>query len=151
MSSRMHGLSCPTACGILVPWPRLKITFHALQGKFLATGSPGKSLVLCDGGRLPEPPCLSCVPHLDAYLSRAASSVQCRVRMCLRFVGDHWINTSHLLCLKLKGGKEPKPDILGSSSTQNGITQKRNIRLRCAKVKDSPWLPHCNISRWGQK
>ena len=39
----MHGLSCPTACGILVPQPGIKPASSALEGRFLTTGSPRKS------------------------------------------------------------------------------------------------------------
>ena len=38
------GLSCPEACGILVPWPGIELTHPALEGEFLSTGPPGKSL-----------------------------------------------------------------------------------------------------------
>ena len=38
------GLSCPVACGILVPWPEIELTSSALEG-FFTTGPPGKSLV----------------------------------------------------------------------------------------------------------
>ena len=41
-----HGLSCPAACGILVPRPGIEHVSLALAGRFLATGPPGKSLVL---------------------------------------------------------------------------------------------------------
>ena len=37
-------LSCSVACVILVPQPRIKPVFSALQGVFLTTGPPGKSL-----------------------------------------------------------------------------------------------------------
>ena len=37
------GLSCPVACGILVPWPGMEPAFPALEGRFLTTGPPGKS------------------------------------------------------------------------------------------------------------
>ena len=37
-------LSCPVACGILVPWPGIKPVSPALEGRFLTTGPPGKSL-----------------------------------------------------------------------------------------------------------
>ena len=40
----MHGFSCPLGCGILVPWPGIKPSSPALQGGFLTTGLPGKSL-----------------------------------------------------------------------------------------------------------
>ena len=33
------------ACGLLVPWPRIKPLTPALQGRFLTTGPPGKSPV----------------------------------------------------------------------------------------------------------
>ena len=39
-----HGLSCSSACGILVPQPGIEFTCSALDGKFLTTGPPGKSL-----------------------------------------------------------------------------------------------------------
>ena len=38
-----HRLSCSTACGILVPRPGIKPASHALEGRFLTTGPPGKS------------------------------------------------------------------------------------------------------------
>ena len=37
------GLSCPMACGILVPRPRIEPAFTALEGGFFTTGPPGKS------------------------------------------------------------------------------------------------------------
>ena len=40
-----RGLSCPVACGILVPQPGIKPTSPALEGGFFTTGSPGKSLL----------------------------------------------------------------------------------------------------------
>ena len=39
------GLSCPVACGILVPRPGIKPTSPALEGGLLTTGPLGKSLV----------------------------------------------------------------------------------------------------------
>ena len=39
------GLSCLTACGILVPWPEIKPVSPALYGGFLTTEPPGKSLL----------------------------------------------------------------------------------------------------------
>ena len=39
------GLCFSEACGILVPWPRIKPLTPALQGRFLTTGRPGKSPV----------------------------------------------------------------------------------------------------------
>ena len=39
-----RGLSCPEACGILVPWPGIEPTSPALEGGFLTTGPSGKSL-----------------------------------------------------------------------------------------------------------
>ena len=38
-----HRLSCPKACGILVPRPGIQPKFPALKGGFLTTGPPGKS------------------------------------------------------------------------------------------------------------
>ena len=38
------GLSCPVACGILVPRPGIEPLFPALEGGFLTTGPPGQSL-----------------------------------------------------------------------------------------------------------
>ena len=40
------GLSCPAACGILVPRPGIEPTSSALEGGVLTTGPPGKSLFL---------------------------------------------------------------------------------------------------------
>ena len=39
-----HGLSCPAACGILVPRPGTEPASSALEGRFFTTGPPGKSL-----------------------------------------------------------------------------------------------------------
>ena len=39
-----HRLSCPAACGTLVPQPGLEPVYPALAGRFLTTGPPGKSL-----------------------------------------------------------------------------------------------------------
>ena len=38
-------LSCPAACGILIPWSGIKPTFSALEGGFLTTGPTLKSLL----------------------------------------------------------------------------------------------------------
>ena len=43
LSSCVHGLSCPVAGGILVPWPHIETTSLALQGRCLTTGPPWKS------------------------------------------------------------------------------------------------------------
>ena len=40
------GLSCPAACGILVPRPGIKPESPALEGGFFTTGPPGKSPVV---------------------------------------------------------------------------------------------------------
>ena len=40
------GLSCPMACGLLVPRPEMEYMSPALQGRFSTIGPPGKSLVL---------------------------------------------------------------------------------------------------------
>ena len=37
------GLSCPSACGILVPQPGIQVASTALQDGFSTTGPPGKS------------------------------------------------------------------------------------------------------------
>ena len=37
------GLSCPVACGILVPWPGIESEYPALEGVFLTSGPPRKS------------------------------------------------------------------------------------------------------------
>ena len=42
---RALGLSCPSACGILVPHPWMEPTSPALEDVFLTTGPPGKSQV----------------------------------------------------------------------------------------------------------
>ena len=39
-----NGLSCPAACGILVPQPGIEPASPALEGGFLTAGPPGKSL-----------------------------------------------------------------------------------------------------------
>ena len=38
-----HGLSCPLACGILVPWPGTEPESPSSHGKFLTTGPSGMS------------------------------------------------------------------------------------------------------------
>ena len=40
----VHGLSCPAACGVLVPQPGIKTASPALEVEFLTTGPGGKSL-----------------------------------------------------------------------------------------------------------
>ena len=40
-----HRLSCPVACGILVPRPGIKPTSLSLEGGLFTTGLPGKSQV----------------------------------------------------------------------------------------------------------
>ena len=35
------------ACGILAPWPEIKPVTPALEGDVLATGPPGKTLLVC--------------------------------------------------------------------------------------------------------
>ena len=42
-----HGLSCPTACGILDPRPGIEPASPALEGRFLITGPPGESHAEC--------------------------------------------------------------------------------------------------------
>ena len=48
-SCGVHGLSCPAACGILVPRPRIELVPSALAGGFLTTGPPTLD---CPGGYL---------------------------------------------------------------------------------------------------
>ena len=43
-----HGLSCPVACGILVPRPGIEPLSPSLEGGFLTSGPPGKSLLFVD-------------------------------------------------------------------------------------------------------
>ena len=45
-------LSCPAACGILVPVPGLEPVFSAFKGRFFITGQPGKSLKSLSSGVL---------------------------------------------------------------------------------------------------
>ena len=40
-------LSWPAACGILVPRPGIELASPAVEGRFLTTGPPGKSLEFC--------------------------------------------------------------------------------------------------------
>ena len=44
LSSCSTWFTCSRACGILVPWPRIKPMSPALEGEFLPTGPPGRSL-----------------------------------------------------------------------------------------------------------
>ena len=46
LSSCSARLSCPVACGILVPQPGIKLVSPTLKGGFLNPGPPGKSLDL---------------------------------------------------------------------------------------------------------
>ena len=43
LSSCLHRLCCPAACGLLVPQPRITPMFPALEGRFLTTGHPERS------------------------------------------------------------------------------------------------------------
>ena len=43
MESALHRLSCSSAYGVLVSWPGIEPASSALQGRFLTTGTPGKS------------------------------------------------------------------------------------------------------------
>ena len=36
-------ISYPVACGILVPWPGIKLKSHTVEARLLTTGPPGKS------------------------------------------------------------------------------------------------------------
>ena len=44
--SRCDARACPVTCGILVPWPGIKPASPTLEGTFLITVPPGKSLLL---------------------------------------------------------------------------------------------------------
>ena len=44
LSGLVRWPSCRAACGILVPWPGIKPSSPALEGRFLTTGPPWKSL-----------------------------------------------------------------------------------------------------------
>ena len=44
-SCGVHGLSCPAACGILVPQQGIEPASPAFEGGFFTTGLPGKSLL----------------------------------------------------------------------------------------------------------
>ena len=46
VAERRYRLSCPAACGILAPQPGIESVSHALEGRFLTTGPPGKSLLI---------------------------------------------------------------------------------------------------------
>ena len=37
------GSTCPTACGVSAPWPGIKPTCPALEGRFVTPGPPGNS------------------------------------------------------------------------------------------------------------
>ena len=41
----VQGLNCPVTCGILVAQPGIEPVAPALEGGFLTTGPPGKSLL----------------------------------------------------------------------------------------------------------
>ena len=55
----VHRLSCSMAHGILVSWPEIEPKSPELQGGFLTTGPPGKSLYILLYLNLPTPPCPS--------------------------------------------------------------------------------------------
>ena len=44
MGSGVYGLSCSTTCGVLVPRPGVESVSPTLQGRFLTTGPPGKTI-----------------------------------------------------------------------------------------------------------
>ena len=67
-----RGLSCPTACGILVTQPGIGPTSLALEGGFLTAGPPGKScpfsfLIFLRGSSLFS--LISLVKSLSTFLS----------------------------------------------------------------------------------
>ena len=67
------GLSCSTACGVLVPRPEIELTPPALAGGRLITGPPGKPLELGLGPKL----CVSVCVCLTA-----AKSLQSCLTLC---------------------------------------------------------------------
>ena len=76
-----HGLSCPAACGILVPWPGFKPVSPGLQDQFLTTGPPGKSpwqsflkvkFVLCYSSALKPPVIFFLTPFYSVKAWNAA-------------------------------------------------------------------------------
>ena len=79
------GLSCPTACGVLVPGPGLEPTSPALEGRFPTTGLPGKFrkvMVLVSSkvrvptlGSLTQQP----FPQVEERFSRVPEPVQKRI------------------------------------------------------------------------
>ena len=79
LSSCAHKLSCPMAGGILVG-PGIKAIPPALQGKFLITGSPEKSLMIyfCL-----TPPCLYCLVIHFIYTCFMKHKMQC-CSFCLK-------------------------------------------------------------------
>ena len=50
----LRGLSCPAACGILVPRPGFEPPSPELEGRFLSTGPLGKSLCYNSIWQIPE-------------------------------------------------------------------------------------------------
>ena len=70
--ARAHGISCPMACGILVLWLKIEPTSPALEGTFLTTELPGKSLL-----RLTSKLDLAAfLEHVSSYLSTCSSRCQ---------------------------------------------------------------------------
>ena len=68
------GLSCPVACGILVPRPGIEPTSPALEGEFLATGLPGKP---------PASPCFDSFPPSSLFFGYISGS--CFLNIFQRF------------------------------------------------------------------
>ena len=76
-------LNCSAVCGILVPQPGTEPASPALQGRFLTTGPPGKSLTFTFYGAL-----LWESGSHDG--ERLRSPMICRVRATLRFRSADW-------------------------------------------------------------
>ena len=90
-----HRLSCPAACGILIPQPGIEPMSPALEGRFLTSGPPRKS----PAKNFEEENCFSCsssvspkdqkkcivIPRVDqAFL---CAQLECSTRKCQRCQG----------------------------------------------------------------
>ena len=76
------GLSCPVACGILVPQPGIEPESPALEGGFLTTRPPGKSIVKVFNDLFANRACLLLYPRFLAWrclVGRRLINIQPRV------------------------------------------------------------------------
>ena len=118
------GLSCSTACGILVPWLGIEPASPALQGGFLMTGPPGKSPKNSKWSRpsfahsaniCSIPKCIRHGANLWGYQMRKWRSLSLKFLICGKRVEK---THTQLLCSIFSY-------IMGSSSGQYG-----NVKLR---------------------